>query len=108
MYFEKLRIPPQSLWRVLTLASLMLLVYQHGPCWIHYLHKQSISQTKIQSWILMQEILTQEPERFAEELEICRIWLSVHGCENADANSMKDLWQKWTDILSYWQGYKQV
>ncbi|MEL6254648.1 MAG: hypothetical protein AAFR87_21740 [Bacteroidota bacterium] len=107
MYFDKLRFPPLYMWRALTFASIMLLVYQEGPNWIYYANSRTITETQIQNWYRMYNLLGTDPEKYADDLAICEIWFSVHGISSPSAKGVKGLSQKWQDILSYWQGYKR-
>jgi len=107
MYYNKLHKGPLHLWHLLTLTTLLFLVYQQGPGWIHQLHRQGCSQDQIQTWIFMHELLNSEGQKYPRSLAICEIWLSVHGVEMADEKGMKGLGKKWTNIFVYWQGYER-
>ena len=107
MYFDKLRFPPLYVWRALTLASIMLLVYQEGPNWIIYANSRTVTETQISHWYRMYNLLSTDPEKYEDDLAVCEIWFSVHGLSSPSGEGVKGLSQKWQDILSYLQGYKR-
>lgn len=105
MYYHKLRIPTKDLWRLLTLATLMLMVYQQGPGLIHRMHRAEVSEEQIHAWQFMHALILTSPNSYPKSLAVCEVWLSVHGVETPSEKGMKGLEEKWADIFSYWQGY---
>ncbi|MDW3648593.1 MAG: hypothetical protein R8P61_16115 [Bacteroidia bacterium] len=85
----------------------MLLVYQEGPNWIYYANSRMVTETQINNWYRMYNLLSTDSEKYADDLAICEVWFSVHGLSSPSEEGVKDLSQKWQDILSYWKGYKR-